>query len=1054
MLLIMAVNHSQGKTRAQLSAVIDQYLDRVDDSVWMGTLSQEGLNELIEDARESRKYQKSVQIFQVHKHRAELIAVVGKAHYIKGIGWPFSRAIKVSKAPKPAPFVRQVMLCAYLAGMGHDLGKVSLPFQQWIRDLAQGKPKNERTKQSVKHEVVSAAFIRALIDGALDWTKAECSQSVVIDDDSIRGIALQVIETHHKKFCRNGLPTDLMYQPSRFEATNSSSISIDLYGAEKMRSFLCELTRSFSKHRATIEGGVFAGKEHSGEATYFKETAGLTFYASRLAMMIADYGVSNHEKNAGEYDPVTEGECIEDDGVAYAKSSHRVPLDEHLKSVASHASHVAKAIFQHQWASLKTVPEKMKAPARGAFSWQAEGHYRIVESGVGPGDGFIGALIGETGSGKTRAGFRFMSALSCGRTRFTLGLGLGALALQSANEYRRDIGLGEKELGVFVGRRHTQRQDSGGEDEDLFVLEDAEYNAPVSLDSHLPDAVRWCTSGRNRRLVSVPVAVMTIDHIMGAMTADRGGYVVAALRVATSDLLIDEIDSFSPSDLHAITRLVHLAGMFGRKVLISSATITPEIFELVSTAYQAGYRQHALAFPGKGRLFTGIFSNRGDQALVCPLNECNPSPVDIFRTFTGTIRRQVLKEVYEDALPGRRKVELLKVDCPESITGFFEMLLGKAVDLAKSHYSHIEGWGKGETYSSGFIRFSHIDTAQRMALWIALNLERLEDDYGVRLRINAYHSALDSKARKKLEKGLDQLLCRKDHGYEDLLKSRIDPEYQKRGRPTLFLLIASPVIEVGRDYDFDFAILEPSSDFSIIQSGGRVRRHRGLPEDPSQPNVFLMDKSVRQIERHLFKSASLQRNTYPFGRPGPGFQQMKVIRSASETKPWGFKESVAATAFLASLDESNVWRDNVYAGQLHNAYRITTAETKADAWDREACRNLLEGGRNNDDELSIRRFIKEVNPYRDTFYDQIKFRDGDNDYRYTFTFIEGKWMPLDMAFGRRKELGEINARAWLFELKSCEGTEIMMPKPGGKPFSDHAYHPCLGVIRSKRVFDF
>ena len=44
-------------------------------------------------------------------------------------------------------------------------------------------------------------------------------------------------------------------------------------------------------------------------------------------------------------------------------------------------------------------------------------------------------------------------------------------------------------------------------------------------------------------------------------------------------LLIDEIDSFSPKDLHDIARLVYLTGLFGRKVVISSATVPVELAE-------------------------------------------------------------------------------------------------------------------------------------------------------------------------------------------------------------------------------------------------------------------------------------------------------------------------------------------------------------------------------------------------------------------------------------------------------------------------------------------
>ena len=56
----------------------------------------------------------------------------------------------------------------------------------------------------------------------------------------------------------------------------------------------------------------------------------------------------------------------------------------------------------------------------------------------------------------------------------------------------------------------------------------------------------------------------------------------------SSDLVIDEVDDFTGRDLIAIGRLIQLAGMLGRKVMISSATIPPDLAEGYFNAYRAG----------------------------------------------------------------------------------------------------------------------------------------------------------------------------------------------------------------------------------------------------------------------------------------------------------------------------------------------------------------------------------------------------------------------------------------------------------------------------------
>src|SRR5690606_41865454 len=62
-------------------------------------------------------------------------------------------------------------------------------------------------------------------------------------------------------------------------------------------------------------------------------------------------------------------------------------------------------------------------------------------------------------------------------------------------------------------------------------------------------------------------------------------------------------------------------------------------------------------------------------------------------------------------------------------------------------------------------------------------------------------------------------------------------------RDHLFVVLASPVAEVGRDHDYDWAIVEPSSMRSIVQLAGRIRRHR--PGARELPNLFLLNQNIR-----------------------------------------------------------------------------------------------------------------------------------------------------------------------------------------------------------------
>ncbi len=72
--------------------------------------------------------------------------------------------------------------------------------------------------------------------------------------------------------------------------------------------------------------------------------------------------------------------------------------------------------------------------------------------------------------------------------------------------------------------------------------------------------------------------------------------------------------------------------------------------------------------------------------------------------------------------------------------------------------------------------------------------------------------------------------------------------------------MATPVEEVGRDHDFDWAVVEPSSYRSIIQLAGRVRRHR--EGEVKEANIALL-----QYNWKTFKAGDEQGKKY-FNRPG------------------------------------------------------------------------------------------------------------------------------------------------------------------------------------------
>jgi len=101
--------------------------------------------------------------------------------------------------------------------------------------------------------------------------------------------------------------------------------------------------------------------------------------------------------------------------------------------------------------------------------------------------------------------------------------------------------------------------------------------------------------------------------------------------------------------------------------------------------------------------------------------------------------------------------------------------------------------------------------------------------------------------RHAQERYLDSVLKRKEKEGEppaafadETVRRHID---EAEREDVIFAVVATPVEEVGRDHDFDWAVIEPSSWRSVIQMAGRVKRHRA--EETQEPNVAIMRYNLK-----------------------------------------------------------------------------------------------------------------------------------------------------------------------------------------------------------------
>lgn len=630
----------------------------------------------------------------------------------------------------------------------------------------------------------------------------------------------------------------------------------------------------------------------------------VVLHHARLSLMLGDHFYSSCEQDAKWQTEVN----------LYANTTRNdekqmVPkqkLDEHLVRVSEYGLKVSQSLsrFSHDMESAHDVIKlKQKSPA--GYEWQDKAVSTITQLKNKQGDisknGWFVVNMASTGCGKTIANAKIMRALSedADSLRFILALGLRTLTLQTGDEYRDNIGLTNDELAVLIGssavltlhnesKQNLQKddftlEDEGAESSEELLKEDLDdyeipqdsptadfLNALIPMRDHAAKAAQ-----KNKAFLYKPVLACTIDHIIAATETTRGGrYILPCLRLLSSDLVIDEVDDFDGQDLVAIGRLIHSAAMLGRKVMISSATIPPSLAEGFFNVYQEGWRLHQRFMNAPQEIHVAWVDEF--QAAVATLStqtnalENNQQYQSSHQSFTHRRVAQLQMQ------PIKRKASIVRYDdyqtrqlnpaeLEQATQAYFTQIQTKIVELHSQHHT-IDPISQ-KRVSFGVVRVANIPPC------VALTQYLLNATWqtGITPKVMAYHSRQVLLLRHEQEKHLDAVLKRKEKAGEvatafknPVIRAHIDTAMTD---DIIFILVATPVEEVGRDHDFDWAVIEPSSYRSIIQLAGRVKRHRN--QEVTQPNIAIMQYNLKAIENDVKVAAFLR----------PGFEPRTPTKS-------------------------------------------------------------------------------------------------------------------------------------------------------------------------------
>jgi CRISPR-associated endonuclease/helicase Cas3 len=925
---ILLVSQCEKSALKETRRILDQFAERRGDRTWQTSITQEGLDTLRRLLRKTARKNTAVACHWIRaKDHTELLWAVGDRRQFNEQGAvptnTTQRNVLRRESENDWHTGEDIRLLAAFASLLHDLGKASVAFQERLqgrlleRNLYRHEWVSLRLFQAFVGDDDDAGWLRRLADPETfdeqTWIAPGRYQHDGLDASErypfrkLPPLAAAIgwlVVTHHRLPV---VPVDSDkggQAPLGRRATTFSSFWLEKPLAEVAHDWN-EVHQAASRERIEPYWNL-AGPLPVVEKKWRTQAAKLAsrllalqqrredkwldnayvMHLARLSLMLADHYYSSLPKDSPQRASGNGNTKL------YANTdkdgSPKQPLDEHLIGVARDAGQIAHALpgFERHLPRLANHRGLRKRSANARFAWQdkaADAAAALRDTAREHGAFIVN--MASTGCGKTLANARILYALTDPQLglRATYALGLRTLTLQTGRSYRQDLHLDDDELAVLVGGSasralfeyyEAQAEASGSASAQSLIEEDSHVLYEGNTTDH-PLLARALHDPDIRKLLSAPMLVCTVDHIVPATESLRAGRQIAPmLRLMSGDLILDELDDYDLNDLPALTRLVHWAGMLGTRLVLSSATLPPALVRGMFMAYRAGREQFHCNRGAAGGgdsavievpcLWTDEF---GVRRARCPQAETFAAEHAAF------VEQRAAR--LQEAEPLRRG-ELLPLNLgsrkAEDIHAEFAQHLRDA--CLRLHGDHAETDPvSGKRVSFGLVRMANIDPLFDVAQ-VLYALGAPEDTH---IHLCVYHARFPLVQRSAIEHLLDTTFNRRGDRQavyqQPHIRKAIDA-YPERNH--LFVVLASPVCEVGRDWDADWAVAEPSSMRSLIQLAGRVQRHRAEPGE--QPNVLIFDTNLRYFERNTPNEAMFIR---------PGFEKGDAASSRFRlTTPW------------------------------------------------------------------------------------------------------------------------------------------------------------------------
>lgn len=893
---LIIINESEGAALIRSARVLDAFFWRVGRSTWRGRASDACLKRVAKElrARASRNTAVAFHVAREGSDYRDPILVVGSRSSFGPRGVvPVSRR-KAPEMPAPSPARRRSAAVLRVAALLHDLGKAGSDFQRKL-DRSHGDPA-ARIADQARHELISFALWDVAYGGMDDETLGAALRAY--DPAAITSAweSLGSRKMVGRYFARSEMLEKRILATCLPSSGLSRTIGLLILSHHRLPASDGEHALSTGNHvRDADERGripaigypdpgpdgpfwatpaFVAAMRAAGEAL----TPGPVLMPDlvlRTALMLGDHHGSSLKSPSAER-PAHVANLI---GGEWADG-----LDVHTDRVVTWSSAALRAL-EGSFPEIRPrdVPDGVaRPPIEGLYGWQGRAAAAAAEVAA-EGAAFFACVISGTGTGKTfglpaiiAAAARAHPDPAMRGLRFFLGQGLRTLSTQSARAYVEDAGFPASAVRAAVGRPVVRIPDAGEAQgsESLDATQDltsaavgAEMIAeplPAPLDVMFPDP-------GDAGLIAAPIVAGTIDQIAASATPLRSFHLSASVRVISSDLMLDEIDQLAPEQLFIAYALIRQAAACGRRVIVASATLPPDVARRAFDAFRAGVAERA-AWLGETPRICVLVTGDAPGALAF-----SPDAREIGPLYDACVTAQVAAARDPHVVP----------EVMGSGRGWDGIVNAISARCDLQHERHaVSG------VSAGLIRVGRVATASALAA----ALGEMPSTVAER-KVILLHSRLTGAARAMVEDWLRRALNRK-RDPRGALPGMLDEMAPGRGGETQLVVISSPVIETGNDLDFDYAIIDPTDARSVVQAAGRVRRHRR--DTPSGPNLSILD-----VPLQIAAGEDLLRNPGPESDPVPG---RKVLigeaRASARALLGSLTEAVSPSAILTGDPES------------------------------------------------------------------------------------------------------------------------------------------------------